>query len=347
VSDHTGGKDPVSIKKLERGDAQWSATKEILGYVLDGKARTIRLPSDKATRIITELHRVLRKTRIPIKRFQSLVGKLRHAANILPAARSLFTPLNNALKGDPSWISLGKATEVRSAFQDFLIIIRELERRPTHVSELVFGPNAYIGFVDACKKGAGGVWFGGENSLQPIVWRIPFPDDVTAEVVSEANPNGRLTNSDLEMAGVVLQQAVLQCTVPLQRSRSVINCDNTPSVAWVHRMATRTQYDVSHRLLRGMALQQRTNESVPPELVSVAGVDNELADIPSRITEYWKPRPNDNNPGRAPTNAEFLTFFNDSFPLPQSKCWKVVTPDPVTLSNVISTLRGKRLALQQ
>jgi hypothetical protein len=86
------------------------------------------------------------------------------------------------------------------------------------------------------------------------------------------------------MAGVVLQQAVLQRAVPLQRARSVINCDNTPSVARVHRKATRTQHDVSRRLLRGMALQQRTNESVPPELVSVAGVDNEMADIPSRVT---------------------------------------------------------------
>jgi hypothetical protein len=28
-----------------------------------------------------------------------------------------------------------------------------------------------------------------------------------------------------------------------------------------------------------MALQQGTNESVPPELVSVAGVDNALADM--------------------------------------------------------------------
>jgi hypothetical protein len=96
-----------------------------------------------------------------------------------------------------------------------------------------------------------------------------------------------------------------------------------------------------------MALQQRTNESVPPELVSVAGVDNALADIPSRITEYWKPPPHDSNPERAPSDDEFLTFFNTTFPLPQTKSWRVVTPDPVTLSNVISTLRGKRLPLQQ
>jgi hypothetical protein len=76
VSGHTGDKDPVSIKKLESGDAQWSADKEILGYMLDGKARTIHLPKDKATRILNELERVLKNNRIPVTRYQSLVGKL-------------------------------------------------------------------------------------------------------------------------------------------------------------------------------------------------------------------------------------------------------------------------------
>jgi hypothetical protein len=68
VSGHTGDKDPVSIKKLERGDAQWSADKEILGYMLDGKARTIHLPKDKATRILNELERVLKNNRILVTR---------------------------------------------------------------------------------------------------------------------------------------------------------------------------------------------------------------------------------------------------------------------------------------
>jgi hypothetical protein len=190
---------------------------------LDGEARTIRLPKDKAERILTELRRVLRKTRITLKRYQSLVGKLHHAANILPAARSLFTPLNSVLIGDPLWISLGKTTEVRSAFQDFLIIIQRLGT-PTDACQ-----RTRLGSVDACAMGAGEVWFGDDKSLKPVVRRIQFPADV-----SDANPNRRLTNSDLEM-GVALQQAVLHCAVPLQRSQSVIKCDNTLSVAWVHR----------------------------------------------------------------------------------------------------------------
>eukprot|EP00978_Attheya_sp_CCMP212_P047615 scaffold422453_cov102-Attheya_sp.AAC.1 len=30
VSGHLGGKDPISVKKLEKGDAQWDPVKELL-----------------------------------------------------------------------------------------------------------------------------------------------------------------------------------------------------------------------------------------------------------------------------------------------------------------------------
>ena len=105
-SGHTGGKDPISQPKLERGDARWDPKKEMLGFGLDGQYRTISLPAAKATTIITELERILKKSRIPIRRFQKIVGKLRHATLVLPSTLSLFSPLNKALQGDPSQVHL-------------------------------------------------------------------------------------------------------------------------------------------------------------------------------------------------------------------------------------------------
>jgi hypothetical protein len=43
VTGHKGGKDPVSLKKLQKGDAQWSHEKEILGFLVDGLNRTVRI----------------------------------------------------------------------------------------------------------------------------------------------------------------------------------------------------------------------------------------------------------------------------------------------------------------
>ena len=41
VSGHTGGKDSISLKKLEKGDARWATSKELLGFLVDGDRRTV------------------------------------------------------------------------------------------------------------------------------------------------------------------------------------------------------------------------------------------------------------------------------------------------------------------
>ena len=43
----------------------------------------------------------------------------------------------------------------------------------------------------------------------PLLWRAPFPDKVQAQLVTKQNPKGRITNSDLELAGTIMHQDVL------------------------------------------------------------------------------------------------------------------------------------------
>jgi hypothetical protein len=71
-----GGKDPVSLKKLKKGDARWAAVKEILGFIFDGEQKTVYLPQDKSDDILQELNRVLKKGKVPFKRFCSLLEEL-------------------------------------------------------------------------------------------------------------------------------------------------------------------------------------------------------------------------------------------------------------------------------
>jgi hypothetical protein len=92
-------KDPVSEKKLAKGDGRWNTTKEILGYWLDGEDWTVQLPPNRADDLLKEVKSILKKQRVPFKRFCSIAGRLQHAARILPAARAFFTPINNALRG--------------------------------------------------------------------------------------------------------------------------------------------------------------------------------------------------------------------------------------------------------
>jgi hypothetical protein len=39
ITGHTNGKDPISLKKLQRGNARWHHEKEILGFLVNGKPK--------------------------------------------------------------------------------------------------------------------------------------------------------------------------------------------------------------------------------------------------------------------------------------------------------------------
>jgi hypothetical protein len=44
VTNHVGGKEPISQKKLAQGDGDFETTKDMIGFRFDGIKRTVRLP---------------------------------------------------------------------------------------------------------------------------------------------------------------------------------------------------------------------------------------------------------------------------------------------------------------
>ena len=92
-----------------------------------------------------------------MKKLQMLVGKLRHASIIFPAAKGFFSPLNGAMRGDPKLIGLGTDSEVRGAREDLISLMHLLSSRPTHVRELVPDVPHHASYHDAATEGAGGV----------------------------------------------------------------------------------------------------------------------------------------------------------------------------------------------
>jgi hypothetical protein len=103
----------------------------------NGIKQTIQLLPVKAKAYIKETHCILRQKSVQMKDLQTLVGKLRHASIILPAARWFFTPINAAMKGVTKVVGLGKASDIRAALEDLCSMLQLLCSRPTHVCELV------------------------------------------------------------------------------------------------------------------------------------------------------------------------------------------------------------------
>jgi hypothetical protein len=122
------------------------------------------------------------------------------------------------------------------------IVLLSLATRPTHVTELIKHEAEMAGTCDASMDGTGGIWIG--YNLQPTIWRLKWLEEVV-----ELYQAGKLTNSDLEMAGVLLQYLVAERLRPMEQCHTAIWSDNTPAVNWSTKMADKATTPIAGQLL--------------------------------------------------------------------------------------------------
>jgi len=251
-----------------------------------------------------------------------------HATHGIPNGKALLSPLVALVaKHHNNWhahIQLDQATT--QSLRDWQAILKTSTANPTLCSDLVPAPPDYTGYCDASKMGAGGMWFGANKQLPAIVWRISFPDDIQEQICSDSNPLGTLTNSDLEMAGLVCQWLVLECLADLQHCHVAVGCDNTPTVAWASRLLSSKAKTAAH-LLRALAIRMLACQATPLTAYHIPGVLNTMADVASRSLVSQ------------PSDREFLTLFNARFPLEQDTSWTLCTLSSKTVGKLYSTLR--------
>ncbi len=109
---------------------------------------------------------------------------------------------------------------VHDALDDFWWMHQHISACPTRIAELVPLHPVADGHHDASGAGAGGVWFPspaitarhGYTNTQPLAWRFQWPQEITDCLVTDKNPNGTITNSDLELASSLLNlDAITHC----------------------------------------------------------------------------------------------------------------------------------------
>ncbi len=100
---------------------------------------------------------------------------------------------------------------------------------------------------------------------------------------SEANPKGTITNSDLELAGLVLLWLMMEHVCgPLIEKRIALFSNNSPTVSWIERMACRSSL-VAEQLIRVLALRFNIQKVCPITTLHIAGDQNSMTNIPSRM----------------------------------------------------------------
>lgn len=339
-------KEPISVKKLLKGDASWATVKEVLGWIINTENLTLNLTPRRHSRLQEQLFTnfPVGRKRATVPDWRQLLGELRSLTLALPGSRHLFSVLQHTLQ-QANENSLVKLTPlVHQVLGDFRELYHQLPQRPTRLPELVPLTPTLHGTHDAAGHGMGGVWFPTatthHRSLRlrdqqnrrsiptrpaPVVWRLPFPQDIQDRLVSFDNPGGDITNTDLELAGSIMhQECAVQCFDVRERT-TLSRTDNMGTMYWQRKGSTTTT-KAAAELLRIQGLHQRYHRTVPLHDF-IPGPENPEADDASRLQSL--------------SDDAFLSHFNTIFP--QTPSWRMWTPSRAMSSSLIGALRKKRL----
>mmetsp|Transcript_50704 Transcript_50704/g.122309 ORF Transcript_50704/g.122309 Transcript_50704/m.122309 type:complete len:800 (-) Transcript_50704:1111-3510(-) len=327
ADDDAERKEPCSVKKMKQGDACWSTTHVFLGWLIDTLKGTIELPPHRKERLVKILSEIRGRKRCTEKAMHKLLGELRSMSQAIPGCRGLFSQLQYDLSQKK-----GHRVRLRQATQDHLediaVLATDLDNRPTRLGEVVPSRPRDRGASDAAKSGMGGVWFQptdtGAYTHPPIAWRYAFPDDIQKRVVSFDNPGGDITNSDLELAATIIQEAVLAEHCDVAESTITTGCDNTAAVSWRTHGSTTTKGPAAY-LLRTAGLLQRQHR-YRSEVFYLPGEANVLADAASRRFDL--------------SDSALLAHLSSI--APQIQPWLLVQVPEEVCSTVLSDLRCKR-----
>eukprot|EP00956_Cyclotella_meneghiniana_P042622 scaffold248725_cov109-Cyclotella_meneghiniana.AAC.1 len=157
-ADNNDENDPLSLKKLKKGEGEMSLFKEMLGFDFDGDKKTMQLESKKREFLLAVLHKWIRtassKTAgIEFAEFESVISKIRHGFMCIPGGKGLLTPCNRVIAKCPRRVFLHRNRRLTTALKDMRTLIREATANPTKCKELVMGPPDYVGVKDASIHG--------------------------------------------------------------------------------------------------------------------------------------------------------------------------------------------------
>ena len=323
-SDNPARKEPNSTKKLLQGDASWSTQKLILGWLIDTVARTVALPPHRVDR----LHLLLQsfpchQRRTSRRKWQCLIGELRSMALAIPGGAGLFSQLQSVLTyathpSPTDRLSLSPA--VHHQLSDLRSLAADLTIRPTRWGEIVDSDPSFLGAVDACGTGMGGIWLDATGVLPPLLWRHPFPSTVAATLTSFANPTGTLTNSDFEQLGVVCHSDVLANTYDVRERTIATLSDNTAAVS--RSVCGSSSVDAASAYLCRLAALHQRFFRYRQQVSYVPGPLNVMADTLSRRWDL--------------SDASILSLFNSLYP--QALQWTSCPLRSAMASSAISAL---------
>jgi hypothetical protein len=140
------------------------------------------------------------------------------------------------------------------------------------------------------------------------------------------------------MAGLLLLWlAMEEVCGSLREKRVMLFNDNSPSIGWVTRLASKWSLVAEH-LVQALALQLKIQRACPLTPIHIEGKCNAISDVPSQSfgsNPAWK----------CDMDANLLTLVNPMSPLPHQNSWTVFHLNCKVVMHVTSALRMTHFTL--
>ena len=131
-----------------------------------------------------------------------------------------------------AWLS----SEFYQEINDWKTLVAQTVAHTNHLVGIVRRDPNHLGFCDASGIGEGDVWLDPSRAVPILVWHHPWTPGIIVTIISDKKPVDTLTNSNLSLSDLVLQEAsVLDVCPEANMAAPRSGSDNTPNAYWSTR----------------------------------------------------------------------------------------------------------------
>ena len=292
----------LSMKKW-LAEGQQSEEKIVLGWLINTRDFTVRLPADKYHSYTAQIRDITVAGQVNDDTLQSIIGRLERTSYVVPHARYFLNRLRalQRITSKTKWAKIPESTSLDlKLWHKFL----DNAHKGTNINNLVFRRPSNFFWADSCPFGLGGYSSSGR------AWRYYIPPSLRSVH----------TNNVLEYLAIIVTMWVDAIEGNILPLACCLACsDSTSAVGWLHR----SNFDpctrpIHEELSRHLAeIMMKVNSTVYSQ--HQTGKHNTIADLlsrwhfltPSQISAFLQSR----------FNTQMPTNFN-LCPLPKRiSCW--------------------------
>ena len=258
--------------KLE-AEGRSSEIQVVLGWEIRTRSFEVRLPHDKYSAWVADVQALRGATSVLQSELESLVGKLNHAASIIPLSRHFLNEIRNKSVSAPrNRRQRLRLTEEEKSDLELWESFLTIANRGISINLLVIRNPTRMAWSDSCPFGIGGY------TLSGTAWRIRVPRE--APYYGDDS-----VNNVLEFLGMAI--SVLLLLREAKESGEQFPCllvlgDNTSAISWLFKSGRVSKSIHYYPTIKGIARNvARCVTESSAQLCSqhIAGEENKVADI--------------------------------------------------------------------